>query len=145
MRKGYEAAVDGRRAVEPDQRAQVVDAVDDSRAYTGGIVDDREPARAGPHEAVGEAALIHVVTNHLSLIVQAKRLGEGATGSIQRNQQAEVQQEAVVYAGAVDVEPADLLRVVDTGGLRSADGRRNKDGLKNPSPQFVIDVGSVRG
>src|SRR5271165_4447843 len=68
LRKGHEAAVGGRRAVEADQHTLVVDAVDHGRADAVGIIDGLEPACARPHKAVGIAALVHVVTNHLTVI-----------------------------------------------------------------------------
>ena len=106
--EGYESAVYRRRTVEPDDHAAVVDAVHDGRANAVRIVDGRESATAGPHESVRIAARVDVVTHYLSLVIQPQSLGEGATRDIKRHQQAEVQQEAVVHAVSVDVEPANF-------------------------------------
>ena len=82
-RESDESAVDGCSAIEADQVTMVIDAVDDGRSYAIGVVDSLKAIGAGPDEAVGVAHGVHKVADHLSLVVQPKSLGEGATWRIQ--------------------------------------------------------------
>ena len=94
-------------------------------------------------EAVGLAGGIHIEADNLSAVVQPQSLGSGAAGIIQRHEDAEVEQPAVVNTGGIDVETASYAGVVDAGGLRSAYSAGNGDHVEDAA-YFVVDVGDVR-
>lgn len=138
----YEAGVHGRGAIEADEYATVVDAVDDGRAHSARIIDGHKAILRGPDEPVRVVTGVHVLAHDLAFVVEAQRLGEDATRGIEGRKLAGVEQEAVVYGVDVDVEAADLLAVVDAGGLRSAGRSRNDDHQKNTAI-LVVDIRNV--
>lgn len=95
-RVGYESGINRRVAIEADQYAIVIDAIDDGRTYTLGSIDSREAILCAPDKTMGIVAAVHPLSHHLAFVVQAKRLGEDGTGRIQSGHLAEVQQEPMV-------------------------------------------------
>ncbi len=82
-RRGDEARVDGGRAVETDQLARVVDAVDDGAANPVRSIDGYKPGGAdGVDETVAQAGGIRERADNLTAVVQAQSLSESAAGNI---------------------------------------------------------------
>jgi hypothetical protein len=114
--------------------------LDEGCANSVRIVDGREVALA-VHEPVRLPRGVGIGTHHLATVVNAERLRKRGAWEVERQQGAVAQQTAVVNLGLVDVEPADLAFIVDSGCLS---GGRSRNGEHREHCAILgVDVGVV--